>query len=404
MARRSASMTLWDTLLVVAFCMHAGIVPRVVHSANVTCEFPAIYGFGDSLMDVGNAIAAFPNQFAYAEKNPNGVIWPMHSADRMCDGKLLIDFFSLGSSLGPTYPWLRSTATNPQWGTNFAVAGATARNQTDLWVPDSGFNTPFSLNLQLQWLQRYKVRLDLYYQQTYVNQSLPAYDTLNTSLYIVQAGFQDYFFPLYNMKSTSRTLLSNVPEVVYAIRDLLKGLADFGATRVLVVNMPPLGCFPALLTLYPASIDKYNLYGCLTNLNKISIAHNEALEQEVVALRATYTNTTFYLGDFYSVYTNILKTPQVYNITETLKACCGTGGAYNFNKDVTCSEIGTVGNQAVNLTTAPCSNSKAFLSWDGIHPSNAANRAAAAAFFAGKHITPSNFNCSANTSSWDSSF
>lgn len=82
---------------------------------------------------------------------------------------------------------------------------------------------------------------------------------------------------------------------------------------MLVVNMPPLGCFPALLTLYPASINKYDSYGCLTNLNKISIALNEALEEEVIALRATYSNTTFYLGDFYSVYTNILKTPQVYS-------------------------------------------------------------------------------------------
>lgn len=72
--------------------------------------------------------------------------------------------FSL--SLGPTYPWLRSIATSPQWGTNFAVAGATAVNWTDYWYPNTVLQTPYSLNYQLQWLRRYKVRLDLYYQQT----------------------------------------------------------------------------------------------------------------------------------------------------------------------------------------------------------------------------------------------
>lgn len=215
----------------------------------------------------------------------------------------------------------------------------------------------------------------------------------------------------------------------------VQGLAEFGATQVLVVNMPPLGCFPALLTLYPNSIDNYDSYGCLTNLNKVSIAHNGALEEEVMLLRAKYPNVTYYLADFYSVYTDILAAPQVYSkirlsystdsiasnfifknnrmpfldlkqsarddvfadITETLKACCGAGGSYNFNKEVTCSEIGKIGNQAVNLTAATCSNTQAFLNWDGIHPSDAANRVAALDFFAGKHITPSDFGCVVNT-------
>jgi hypothetical protein len=56
------------------------------------CSYPAIYNFGDSLSDVGNAIAAFPEQFANAELSPNGIYFPMHAADRYCDGKLLCDF------------------------------------------------------------------------------------------------------------------------------------------------------------------------------------------------------------------------------------------------------------------------------------------------------------------------
>lgn len=56
------------------------------------CSYPAVYAFGDSLTDTGNGIAAFPKKFAHAELDPNGVIFPMHAADRYTDGKLLVDF------------------------------------------------------------------------------------------------------------------------------------------------------------------------------------------------------------------------------------------------------------------------------------------------------------------------
>lgn len=60
------------------------------------CNYPALYAFGDSLTDVGNAIAAFPDQFKHAETAPNGFQFPTHAADRLCDGKLLVDFMGIG--------------------------------------------------------------------------------------------------------------------------------------------------------------------------------------------------------------------------------------------------------------------------------------------------------------------
>lgn len=56
------------------------------------CSYPAVYSFGDSLTDTGNSIAAFPEKFANAELDPNGLLFPMHAADRYTDGKLLVDF------------------------------------------------------------------------------------------------------------------------------------------------------------------------------------------------------------------------------------------------------------------------------------------------------------------------
>lgn len=50
-----------------------------------------------------------------------------------------------------------------------------------------------------------------------VTQDLPAIDSLNTSLYMVYAGFQDYFFPLYDQTITPRHAVRMVPSVVDAI-------------------------------------------------------------------------------------------------------------------------------------------------------------------------------------------
>lgn len=81
---------------------------------------------------------------------------------------------------------------------------------------------------------------------------------------------------------------------------------------------------------------------------------------------------------------------------------CGVGGAYNFNKEVTCGHAGVVDNKFVNLTTSYCADPAAHLSWDGIHTSNTFNKAAVTAFLLGEHITPKGgLNCSPDFTFWD---
>jgi len=178
------------------------------------------------------------------------------------------------------------------------------------------------------------------------------------------------------------------------------------ATKILVVNLPPLGCIPALLTLFKGKGLEYDSYGCIKVLNEISKAHNAALNDKVVELRKTYPHILITLGDGYAVYEDILKDPKSYNVTAPLKACCGAGGDYNFNKKVTCGHAGLVDGKFVNLTMTlplqPCKDEASVLSWDGIHTSNTFNRAAATAFLLGKHISPpGGLNCSPDFTFWD---
>lgn len=381
------------------------------------CSFPAVYAFGDSLTDVGNAIAAFPEKFASSESSPYGAQFPMHAADRYSDGKLFIDYMAFGVRRRPIYAMLRSTGGDFTYGTNFAASGSSARNTT-YWSRDGGFYTPFSLDIQAQWKKRYQERLWYYENMNpgIVSQSLPFLNSTGKSLYVVYAGYQDYFMSLYDSVLTPQQALLIVPDVVLGIEVLIEKLVTVqsfvpptnvlvtfpAAETILVANLPPLGCIPAMLTQFQNPNASYDTYGCLSELNAITSAHNQYLSESVIALRAKYPTVKILYGDIHGVYTDILNDPLKYNVTQPLKACCGVGGAYNFNTAVWCSSIGLVGNELVNLTTAPCANRAAHLSWDGIHTSDTFNKAAATAFLNGEFITPAGgFNCSPDFRFWD---
>lgn len=183
-----------------------------------------------------------------------------------------------------------------------------------------------------------------------VAQALPAETSLNQSLYVVYAGFHDYFFDLYEKKLTAAQVLDSVPDVVAAITTAievisfwyshtfisvnrvseeisnqreywqvvsnvsLQSLVAADAQEILVVNLPPLGCNPALLTLYAESYaDEYDLNGCLKKINLITDTHNRILEDEIIKIRAKYPAIYLYYGNAHAVYSDILGQPSKYS-------------------------------------------------------------------------------------------
>lgn len=87
-------------------------------------------------------------------------------------------------------------------------------------------------------------------------------------------------------------------------------------------------------------------------------------------------------------------------VSQTLRACCGYGGSYDFNASLFCTHSGVVNGSTIDLVY-PCLNSSSYLSWDGIHPTAQMNMIAASAFLNGTHITPDGgFNCIADYSNW----
>lgn len=69
-----------------------------------------------------------------------------------------------------------------------------------------------------------------------------------------------------------------------------------------------------MLTLYGnSSSAAYDDHGCLSDLNEITTAHNEALGDQMVKLRNEYPALNLFYGDLHGVYTDILDNPVDYS-------------------------------------------------------------------------------------------
>lgn len=70
-----------------------------------------------------------------------------------------------------------------------------------------------------------------------------------------------------------------------------------------------------------------------------------------------------------------------------IRACCGQGGGpYNFNHQVYCGNTKVINGSI--LTTTVCEDPSNYVSWDGIHPSDAANKLITLAILNGSIFDP----------------
>jgi len=65
-------------------------------------------------------------------------------------------------------------------------------------------------------------------------------------------------------------------------------------------------------------------------------------------------------------------------VSDVLKACCGTGGAYNWNASAVCGMPGV----------AACANPSAYVNWDSVHLTEAAYHRVADGWFRGPYARP----------------
>nr|GMD53274.1 GDSL esterase/lipase At5g14450-like [Ipomoea batatas] len=123
-----------------------------------SCDFPAVYNFGDSNSDTGGIAAAF-----FPTIEPFGETYFHRPTGRASDGRLIIDFIAEHLGTPHLSAYLDSIGTSYRHGANFATGGATIRRQDESWF-ENGVS-PFPLDIQVEHYTQFKARASYFYNQ-----------------------------------------------------------------------------------------------------------------------------------------------------------------------------------------------------------------------------------------------
>ncbi|KAF8698175.1 hypothetical protein HU200_035692 [Digitaria exilis] len=346
-----------------------------VRTAGRCRSFPAVFNFGDSNSDTGGFWAAFP-----AQGGPFGMTYFDKPAGRASDGRLAIDFIVQAMGLPMPSPYLQLIGSDFRSGANFATLASTVLlPNTSLFVTGT---SPFSLAIQLNQMKAFRDRVISSHGK---NGRLPSPDIFGRALYTIDIGQNDI---TSNLGSGGvETVKQSLPSVVNQISWTIQDLYNIGARNFMVFNMAPIGCYPAFLTELPHSSNDLDEFGCMKTYSSGVVYYNELLKNILAEVRKKMQDASIVYVDKHTVMLELFRHPHAHGLKYGTKACCGYGGgAYNLDQNVYCGNSKMVNGQTV--TAVACGDPQNYVSWDGIHATEAANKIIATAVISGSYSYP----------------
>nr|CAB3494816.1 unnamed protein product [Digitaria exilis] len=359
-------------LLFAMALLHATAAAAASGGGRRQKRYDRVFSFGDSLTDTGNVLhISHSGEGPPAGRPPYGETFFRRPTGRASDGRLVVDFIVEALGVPHPTPYLAGkTAADFSRGVNFAVGGATALDVQFFQSRELKPFVPISLDNQTSWFNNVLELLGSVEEQRKI---------MSTSLFLVgEIGVNDYFIAALGRNRTAGDVKTFVPRVLAAVRSVITDVIAAGASTVVVPGMIPLGCEPQLLAQYNGSVGAggYDpVTGCITRLNDLAELHNRELRRMLSGLRRAHPGTAIVYADLYRAVTNLVVSPTKYGFrSRPLAACCGGGGgAYNFDDEAFCGAAGT----------AACGDPSEYVSWDGVHFTEAANRRIACAVLKG---------------------
>ncbi|KAF8760475.1 hypothetical protein HU200_010097 [Digitaria exilis] len=388
-------------LLLLVAALPAALLPATCAAARSKKSYTAIFSFGDSLSDAGNLIVNGTPKALTTARPPYGMTFFRKPTGRCSNGRLVVDFLGtvpvhftlLPEHFGlPLPPPSQAQGKDFRKGANFAITGATALEYSFFkahGIDQRIWNTG-SINTQIGWLENMKPSL--------CKSDKECKDYFSKSLFVVgEFGGNDYNAPLFSGVPFS-DVKTYVPLVAKAIANGVEKLIELGATDLLVPGILPIGCFPLYLTLYNTSKKSdYNARtGCLRRYNRLAFHHNRELKQQLDELQKKYPKTKIMYGDYFKAAMQFVVSPGKFGEFSLLSSIdCysefqatffyhknfaeyGGQGNYNFNLKKKCGEQGA----------SVCSNPSSYVSWDGIHMTEAAYKKVADGWLNGPYAEP----------------
>jgi phospholipase/lecithinase/hemolysin len=318
------------------------------------CGFPAIFNFGDSNSDTGAASATFGRL-----PPPNGRTFFGKPSGRYSDGRLMIDFAAEKLVLPYLSAYLDSMGTNFRHGANFALGGATIKPQPLI--------NRIHLSEQLSQFEQFKSRaIELYNQANRLYaMSLPRPEWFSKALYTTDIGQNDLNAGLISL--TEEQVKASIPGLIDHFASAIEKLYQEGARAFWIHNTGPIGCLPYFVIPSPPKPGNADLNGCIKSYNEVAEEFNKQLRDRVTQLRTTFHDALLVYVDIYKAKYSLISEANQHGFVNPLEYCCGR----DEDSSIKCWDAAVV--NGTKVYGASCSNPSEYISWDGVHYTEAAN-------------------------------
>ncbi|XP_015579186.1 GDSL esterase/lipase At1g71691 [Ricinus communis] len=303
---------------------------------------PAMFIFGDSLIDNGNN-NNLPS-FAKANYFPYGIDFNGGPTGRFSNGYTMVDQIAemLGLPLIPAYS--EASGDDVLHGVNYASAAA---GILDITGRNFVGRIPFN-----QQIRNFQNTLDQ------ITDNLGAVDVaraIGKSMFFVGMGSNDYLnnylMPNYPTKNQY-----NGPQyanlLVQQYTQQLNTLYNLGARKFILAGLGVMGCIPSILAQSPAGL-------CSEEVNQLVMPFNENVKTMMNNFNNNLPGAKFIFLDVARMFRDILTNAPAYGFSVINRGCCGIG---RNRGQVTCLPFQT-----------PCPNREQYIFWDAFHPTEAVN-------------------------------
>ncbi|KXG32429.1 GDSL esterase/lipase LIP-4 [Sorghum bicolor] len=363
-SRATFSLPAAAATLLLALALAAAAAVSAAAASGFSCRpgsRPVLFNFGDSNSDTGGMAAAR----GWHLTRPEGRAFFPRPTGRFCDGRLTIDFLCESLNISYLSPFLKALGSNYSNGANFAIAGAATLPR----------DVPFALHIQVQEFLYFRDR-SLELSDQGLSGPIDAQGFQN-ALYMIDIGQNDVNALLSNLPYDQ--VIAKFPPILAEIKDAVQTLYSNASKNFWIHGTGALGCLPQKLAIPRKNDSDLDQYGCLKTYNRAAVAFNTALGSLCDELSVQMKDATIVYTDLFPIKYDLIANHTKYGFDKPLMTCCGYGGPpynYDFNK----------GCQSKDVTA--CDDGSKFVSWDGVHLTEAANAVVAKAILSSQYSKP----------------
>ncbi|OMO65850.1 Lipase, GDSL [Corchorus olitorius] len=269
----------------------------VYFSSSILCsaanKVSAIFVFGDSMVEAGNNY--YINTFA-KPTCPNGI-------DFVKEEELGFKDYS------PPYLAPNTTGDVILKGVNYASSGSGILNATGRI-----FGEHICMDTQVSYFA--KTRQDIISRIG----KPKAHRLLRKALYFLMIGPNDVIF---HQSSETKDTTKYFKDIVSRFKSQLTTLYKLGARKIVVTNIPPVGCTP-----FARDTEDSSAGECVSSLNDLAKLYNSRLMRLLKELEIKLPGSIFVTVNSYAILEDILNNYRLYGFEIADSACCRVIGKH----------------------------------------------------------------------------